>query len=165
LGPKFGKLMKALAAMIQQLSQEQIKQLETEGKLNLMLDGEELTITGDDVEIITEDIPGWSVVTEGNVTVALDITITPELQNEGLARELVNRVQNLRKEKGFEVTDRIVLEVVKSSHTDTAFHSFENYICSETLSLLRFVDQPDGGKYIMDELIDGIKVAFNVEKE
>jgi len=165
LGPKFGKLMKALAAMIQQLSQEQIKQLETEGKLNLMLDGEELTITGDDVEIITEDIPGWSVVTEGNVTVALDITITPELQNEGLARELVNRVQNLRKEKGFEVTDRIVLEVIKNSHTDTAFHSFEDYICSETLSTLRFRNQPEEGEYITDELIDGISVAFNVEKE
>jgi len=165
LGPKFGKLMKALAAMIQQLSQEQIKQLETEGKLTLLLNGEHLTITTDDVEIVTEDIPGWSVVTEGSVTVALDITITPELQNEGLARELVNRVQNLRKDKGFEVTDRIVLKVIKSSHTDTAFHSFEDYICSETLSTLHFVDQTEEKEYLTDELIDGITVAFHVEKE
>ncbi len=165
LGPKFGKLMKALAVQIQQLDQDGIKKLELEGKIDLTVNGQLLSITTDDVEIVTEDIPGWSVVTEGNVTVALDITISPDLQNEGLARELVNRVQNLRKEKGFEVTDRIVLKVANSEHTDNAFCAFEEYICSETLATLQFTASGENQNLSEVELIDGIMTAFDIDKE
>jgi isoleucyl-tRNA synthetase len=165
LGPKFGKLMKTLAAQIQQLNQENIKKLELEGKIDLNLNDQLLSITSDDVEIITEDIPGWSVVTEGNVTVALDITISQELQNEGLARELVNRVQNLRKEKGYEVTDRIILKVANSEHTDKAFHAFEEYICSETLATLHFTKSDNSQHFNEVELIEGIITAFDINKE
>jgi len=157
--------MKALAAQIQQLDQENIKKLELEGKTDLNVDGQLLSITTDDVEIMTEDIPGWSVVTEGNVTVALDIVVSQELQNEGLARELVNRVQNLRKEKGFEVTDRIVLKVVNSIHTDEAFHAFEEYICSETLATLHFTKSDVSQNFSEVELIEGIITAFDIDKE
>lgn len=165
LGPKFGKHMKQLAALIQELTQADIKRLETDNALVLSLDGHELTISTEDVEIITEDIPGWSVVTEGLVTVALDITLNQELENEGLARELVNRVQNLRKDKGFEVTDRILLTVVKNLHTDNAFLSFKDYICSETLSDLNLVEMSQSDKWTAVELNEGVFVTFDVIKE
>jgi isoleucyl-tRNA synthetase len=164
LGPKYGKHMKALAALIQELTAEQIKLLEKEEQLVVNLDGNELTISIEDVEILTEDIPGWSVATEGIVTVALDITLSPDLQNEGLARELINRVQNLRKEKGLEVTDRVLLKVVKNPHTDEAFLSFKEYICAETLSDFHLTDSVGDGDFATQELTEGVFVTFNVDK-
>src|SRR5690606_13564740 len=114
LGPRYGKIMKQLAAHIQQLDQKDVNTLEQEGCLKLMIDGQEAVITTDDVEILSEDIPGWLVGNEGRLTGALDITIAPELEKEGIARELVNRIQNLRKAKAFEITDRITIRL--SSH-------------------------------------------------
>lgn len=165
LGPKFGKQMKVLASLIQEMTQPQIKEIETQGQFNLDIEGQTMLITLEDVEILTEDIPGWSVSTEGKVTVALDITISDELHNEGLAREFVNRVQNLRKEFGFEVTDRIVLKVLNNPDTDKAFSAFEEYICSETLSKLIFSNDGLVENMTEVELVEGVVTHFVIEKE
>jgi isoleucyl-tRNA synthetase len=165
LGPKYGKQMKMLASLIQEMTQPQIKEIETQGQINLVIEGQTMLITLEDVEILTEDIPGWSVSTEGKVTVALDITISDELHNEGLAREFVNRVQNLRKELGFEVTDRIVLKVLSNTDTDKAFSAFEEYICSETLSKLIFSNDGLVENMTEVELVEGIFTHFVIEKE
>ncbi|MBU2552961.1 MAG: isoleucine--tRNA ligase [Bacteroidetes bacterium] len=165
LGPKYGKQMKMLASLIQEMTQPQIKEIETQGQINLVIEGQTMLITLEDVEILTEDIPGWSVSTEGKVTVALDITISDELHNEGLAREFVNRVQNLRKELGFEVTDRIVLKVLSNPDTDKAFSAFEEYICSETLSKLIFSNDGLVENMTEVELVEGIFTHFVIEKE
>jgi len=164
LGPKYGKLMKQLAAAISQFSQEEIRKFETEEQLVLKLGDEEVILTLEDVEISTEDIPGWSVANQNHVTVALDMTLTPELQEEGLARELINRVQNLRKDKGFEVTDRIKLHVEKNNETIRAFNNFEDYICSETLASMILEENlnNEGEEF---ELVDEIKVRLFLEKE
>lgn len=165
LGPKFGKQMKVLASLIQELTQPQIKEIETQGQFNLVIEGQTMLITLEDVEILTEDIPGWSVSTEGKVTVALDITISDELHNEGLAREFVNRVQNLRKEFGFEVTDRIILKVLSNPDTDKAFSAFEEYICSETLSKLIFSSDGLVENMTEVELVEDVFTHFVIEKE
>lgn len=165
LGPKFGKQMKVLASLIQEMTQPQIKEIETRGQFNLVIEDQTMVITLEDVEILTEDIPGWSVSTEGKVTVALDITISDELHNEGLAREFVNRVQNLRKELGFEVTDRIVLKVLNNPDTDKAFSAFEEYICSETLSKLIFSNDGLVENMTEVELVEGVVTHFVIEKE
>lgn len=114
LGPRYGKIMKSLAAELQQISQSQIAELETSERLHIEIEGADVEILLTDVEIISEDIPGWLVANEGSLTVALDVTITQELQQEGLARELINRIQNIRKSNGFEITDKIQVEI--SSH-------------------------------------------------
>lgn len=107
LGPRYGKIMKAIASAVADFSQEQILTIERDGELTFELEGQSVTILRDDVEIFSEDIPGWLVANEGTLTIALDITLTEELRQEGMARELVNRIQNLRKQSGFEVSDRI----------------------------------------------------------
>jgi isoleucyl-tRNA synthetase len=135
LGPKVGKNMKALSAAVGQFGQEQIQQIESAGSIELDLNGTAFSLERDDVEISTKDIPGWTVASEGTVTVALDITISPELRSEGLARELVNRIQNLRKDSGFDVTDKINLVVEKQGEIEAAVISNKNYICEETLAL------------------------------
>ncbi len=163
LGPRYGKLMKQIAAAVNGFGQDDIKKLEQEKTFKLNINGEEVTITTDDVEITTEDIPGWMVANQGNLTVALDISVTPELRNEGLARELVNRVQNLRKEMGLEVTDHIKLVIEKNQDTDEAFSAFNDYICSETLAETMFVDKIEGNAN-EQELINGIKVKLAIEK-
>ncbi len=113
LGPKFGKQMKAVAAAVAEMSQEAIGELEKNGKYTLNLDGAEAVIETSDVEIFSEDIPGWLVANEGKLTVALEVTITEELRREGIARELVNRIQNIRKSSGFEITDKIKIQYQK----------------------------------------------------
>ena len=112
LGPRYGKIMKALAATIQSMSQEDINAFEKAGTFTLMVDGQEAVLERTDVEIISEDIPGWLVANEGRLTVALDITVTEDLRKEGLARELVNRIQNLRKSSGFDITDKIHVSIL-----------------------------------------------------
>jgi isoleucyl-tRNA synthetase len=164
LGPRYGKLMKQISAAINKFSQEDIKKLEQEKEYKLEIDGQEVTIGLDDVEISTQDIPGWIVANQGNLTVALDITITPELRNEGLARELVNRIQNLRKDMGLEVTDRIKLTIEKNDDTFDALNSFKDYICSETLAEIEFVDKLEGEDVRNLELIDNIEVVLKLEK-
>ena len=125
---------KQLAAHIQQLDQKDVNTLEQEGCLKLMIDGQEAVITTDDVEILSEDIPGWLVGNEGRLTVALDITITPELEKEGIARELVNRIQNLRKAKAFEITDRITIRLSSHPAFDEAVTVYADYICNQVLA-------------------------------
>jgi isoleucyl-tRNA synthetase len=156
--------MKQLAGAINELRQEDIRKFESEEQYGLKLGDEEILLTLDDVEISTEDIPGWSVANQDHVTVALDMTLTPELKEEGLARELINRVQNLRKDKGFEVTDRIKLHVEKNKETFTAFNKFEDYICSETLASM--IQEENLNKDSEEfELVDNIKVRLFLEKE
>ena len=134
LGPKFGKQMKNVAALVAEMSQDAINELERNGKYTLTLDGAPADIELADVEIISEDIPGWLVTNDGKLTVALEVTITEELRQEGLARELVNRIQNIRKSKGFEITDKIRIVLSKNTLTDTAVTQFNNYICSQVLA-------------------------------
>jgi isoleucyl-tRNA synthetase len=164
LGPKYGKLMKQLAGSIGQFSQDEIRQFESENQFVLSLQGEEIILTNDDVEISTEDIPGWSVANQDHITVALDMTLTADLQEEGLARELINRVQNLRKDMGLEVTDRIKLYVEKNNDTIQAFNNFRDYICSETLASMIVEDKLNSNHEEFD-LVDDIKVRLFLEKE
>lgn len=134
LGPKFGKDMKLVAAAVNQLSQEEIAALESNGSIDLPLEDRRISLDLDDVEITSEDIPGWLVATEGKYTVALDLSLSEELRQEGVAREMVNRIQNFRKEAGFEVTDKIALKVQTAPVIDEAIANNKDYICSETLA-------------------------------
>ena len=151
LGPKFGKDMKQVAGAISQLSQDQISDLEKNDKIELQLSDKTIELTTADVEISSEDIPGWLVATEGKYTVALDVTLSEELIEEGIAREVVNRVQNFRKEAGFEVTDKINISLETSNVLNSAIQNNKNYICSETLAEnLSFVDKIDGEKFLLE---------------
>ena len=151
LGPKFGKEMKMVAAAINQLSQEQISELEAKSELKIEVNNSSILLDVLDVEISSEDIPGWLVANEGKYTVALDISLSEELKAEGIARELVNRIQNFRKEAGFEVTDQIKLQIQTAPGIDNAIENNKDYICSETLAKeLVFVDQLDEKKYKLE---------------
>jgi len=164
LGPKYGKLMKSIATMLGGLDKEMIARLESEGKIDLDVEGQSIEIYAEDVEIFTEDIPGWLISSLGSLTVALDITITDELKFEGIARELVNRIQNIRKDKAFEVTDKISVGIEKNSELETAVKKNYNYICSETLAdSLKFYDQIDNDK-IKIELTENLFTQIKVEK-
>ena len=135
LGPKYGKIMKALAAKITGLSQPEIAQFEKDGKLDIDIDGQLATVELADVEVISEDIPGWLVANEGNLTVALDITVTEELRLEGIARELVNRIQNVRKSKDFDITDKIVVRITPDERVNDAVVQFKDYIARQVLAV------------------------------
>ncbi len=134
LGPRYGKVMKQLAGTIQKMSQDDINTLERTGTFAFDIDGQKIEIVSDDVEIISEDIPGWLVGNEGRLTVALDITITDALRKEGVARELVNRIQNLRKAKNFEITDRIIVKISSNAQFDDAIRDFSDYIKAQVLA-------------------------------
>ncbi|MBQ8701838.1 MAG: isoleucine--tRNA ligase [Prevotella sp.] len=134
MGKKFGKLMKGIALQMAELSQEDIEKLESEGSIALTVDGQEAVVDITDVEIISEDIPGWLVSNEGNLTVALEIELTDELRREGMARELINRIQNLRKDGGLEITDRINVVVAPNEETDAAIRSYDEYIRTQVLA-------------------------------
>jgi isoleucyl-tRNA synthetase len=164
LGPKYGKLMKMIAGAIAQFDQDDIKKLEKEGSYTLDINGEAINIEPSDVEISTDDIPGWLIATQGNLTIALDITIDEELRKEGIARDLINKIQGLRKDKGLEVTDKIKLLVKKQDETDEAINDNISYICSETLAedlQLTNEDIPNGE---IVELSDSLTVLLNVIK-
>lgn len=165
LGPRYGKIMKLLGKAIQEMTQKQIAELERNGKLVFTELPDAPEITSDDVEIIPEDIPGWLVANDGNLTVALDVTVTPELRNEGVARELVNRIQNIRKSSDFEITDKVTIEITHSELTDSAINAFGNYITSQVLALeIKIVDAIVNPA--MQELdIDGVCVNILVEKK
>ena len=134
LGPRYGKIMKQLALKIQGMEKSEIIELEKSGAVTLYVDGQEAVITANDVEIISEDIPGWLVGNEGRLTVALDITLSDELQKEGIARELVNRIQNLRKAKNFEITDRITIKLSSHPAIDAAITDNAGYIKNQVLA-------------------------------
>lgn len=134
LGKILGPNMKAMSAIIEAFSQDQIREMEMNGKIDVQLNNEQFTLNMVDVEILTQDMPGWLVTSEGDTTVALDITISESLMQEGMARELVNRIQNLRKELGFEVTDKIKVEYSGSELLNVSAKEFNAYICSEVLA-------------------------------
>lgn len=134
LGPRYGKRMKEIAGLISKMNREDISQLEKENKFILHTNEDEILLGPDDVEIISEDIPGWLVANEGQLTTALDVTLTPELKSEGIARELVNRIQNLRKDSGFEVTDNIMIRIEKNIAVSQAIAKHEEYISTQTLA-------------------------------
>lgn len=150
LGKVYGAKMKAVAAAIGQIDTDGIAKLESQKSLNLNIDGEEISLGIDDVEITTEDIPGWTVASDNGMTVALDITITEELKREGIAREAVNRIQNLRKAKGLEVQDKIEVQISSDDEiVKVALEENRNYICRETQARsLSFVDNVEGGEMI-----------------
>ena len=134
LGKRYGKQMKEIAASFATLSQQTISEIEKAGDYTLVLPSGEVTLSADDYEITSEDMPGWLVATEGKLTVALDVTVTDTLRREGVARELINRIQNLRKESGFEVTDRINVFIQNNPEIEDALSDFKSYVCEQTLS-------------------------------
>ena len=144
MGKKFGKLMKGIAAAVAELTQEQIAELDTVGKLPMTVAGENVIIEKEDVEIISEDIPGWLVANEGNLTVALEVELTDELRREGMARELINRIQNIRKETGLEITDHINVVIATNEQTDAAIQSFGEYMKTQVLANAITIADNDG---------------------
>jgi isoleucyl-tRNA synthetase len=150
MGKKYGKLMKAVNAAVMGISQKQIAELESNGSITLDVEGNSTVIEAVDVEIISEDIPGWTIAQEGKITVALDIDITPELKNEGVSRLIIKRIQNIRKESGFEITDRI--DVVIENHPDlsAAVEVFKEHIATQVLA----------NSLTLGDASDGIEVEF-----
>lgn len=163
LGPRFGKDMGLISKEIQGFSQEQIAQLDKEGTITLVISGNNITLTLEDVEITSQDIEGWLVANANGITVALDITITPELRNEGIARELVNRIQNIRKDSGFEVTDKIWVRIEAGNDIlKAAVEGNADYIKSETLTeTIDFSDSVPSGTEIE---FDDIKTKILISK-
>ena len=151
MGKKFGKLMKGVAAQMDALSQEQIAQLEKDGVITINVEGQDLTVEAADVDIISEDIPGWLMGNEGNLTVALDITLTDELRNEGMARELVNRIQNIRKKSGLEITDRIRVSIEPNEAATKAVEAFGDYIARQVLADEIKLEANDGQSVEFDD--------------
>ena len=163
LGKKYGKQMKQIQAYFTNMSQDEIHAFEKNNGTHLNVDGVDVELTLEDALISTQDIPGWAVTSQDDLTVALDMTITDELMQEGLAREIVNRVQNFRKTGGFEVTDRIELLIEKNEKTDAAVEKFGDYICTETLATINKVDALEGVE--AEELVEGINVKLMIKKK
>ena len=163
LGPKFGKNMKAAAQALTSLEQSQIAQFEKDGKIALTLNGEEAVVELADVEVISEDIPGWLVANDGNITVALDITITDDLRKEGIARELVNRIQNVRKSKDFNITDRIVVKIAPDEHVNDAVAQFKDYIAKQVLAVAIELAPVEGADVIALDM-DDYELKITVDK-
>lgn len=165
LGKRFGSQMKAVAEAVTRLSQDDIRNAEQQNEVKLMLDGEAVSLTLEEVEISTQDIPGWLVTSENGITVALDITISEELRQEGIAREFVNRIQNLRKESGLDVTDKIALQIKKHEFFNAAVENNLDYICAETLAAsLDLVDQMQSGSGIQVEIEEGVTTEISIAK-
>jgi len=162
LGPRFGKDMGLIAKEIQNFTPEQINEIDNKGSLTLDISGKSIILSSEDVEIASQDIPGWLVASSNGITVALDITLTEELKNEGIARELVNRIQNIRKDSGFEVTDKIKVVLQKNGILENAIMSNSAYIKSETLTdTLVFEEQVNNGTEIE---FDDIKTRIIISK-
>ena len=162
LGPRYGKIMKALAAAIQAMSQDEINAFEKAGTFTLTVEGQEAMIERADVEIISEDIPGWLVANEGRLTVALDITVTENLRKEGLARELVNRIQNLRKSSGYDITDKISVTVLSNDGMDEAIKDFNSYIANQVLAVSVEIADVISDATEMD--FEDFKLSVRIEK-
>ena len=164
LGPRYGKQMKQIAALVAGFSQEQIAAVEAAPETTLEVGGEKITVTPADFEITSEDMPGWLVASEGKLTVALDITLTDELRAEGVARELINRIQNIRKDSGFEVTDKIRVEIEQKDLVANAIARYADYIASQTLAVeVRAAAQP-AGEVVVDSDIDDVPLKIAVSR-
>ena len=163
MGPKFGKQMKAVAAAVAEMSQDAIAELEKNGSYTLQLNGTDVLVEATDVEIFSEDILGWLVANEGKLTVALDVTVTEELRREGIARELVNRIQNIRKSSGLEITDKIKITLSKNQQTDDAVNEYKDYICNQVLGTsLTLTDEVENGTELN---FDDFSLYVSVVKE
>ena len=165
LGPKYGKIMKQIAARISQMDQASISDFEASGALEFEIDGQQVMLNLNDVEIGSDDIPGWKVASEGSITVALDVTISHRLKEEGIARELVNRIQNLRKDAGFEVTDRIKLTILEHELINSPVKNNLDYICVETLAdsleLVTDIGQNEAKKV---DVVDDVSTYINIHR-
>ena len=144
MGKKFGKMMKAVSAAVTSMSQAQIAELEANGQITLQADGQDAVVELSDVSIMSQDIPGWSVANEGTTTVALDITITPELKNEGYARKVIKQIQGLRKSQGFEITDRIKVTITDTPEVQAILASFKENIAAQVLANSIEIGNPEG---------------------
>jgi isoleucyl-tRNA synthetase len=165
LGKKAGPLMKALSEAVVSMSQQDIATFEADGKFLLTAGGKPFEITTEDVEVLSEDIPGWEVNTLGKLTVALDVTLTDALKEEGIARELVNRIQNLRKDRGFEVTDRISVRIQNREAIEKSVRNNLSYICNEVLAeSLSLVDKLDDPDSVLVDVDDDIQVLTSIKK-
>ncbi len=167
LGPKFGKNMKAAAEIIKNLDAKSIAALERDGHLSFDLNGTPAEVELSDVEIISEDIPGWLVANEGSLTIALDVTVTPELRREGIARDIVNRIQNIRKARNYDITDRIRLVFAPGADTDDAIRDFADYISRQVLATsLEIVPLADSAEGIEELSMDDVtaRVLISLDK-
>jgi len=165
LGPRFGKQMKQIAGAVNQFNQEDIAHIEKNGTYELTIDGQVLKLDLGDVEITSEDIPGWLVATQDKHTVALDINLTDELKEEGIARELINRIQNLRKESGFEVTDKIRIKITDTDSVKQSVQNFKDYISSQTLAeQIDLVETLDSSKAITIDIDEEISTSILIDK-
>ena len=164
LGPKYGKYMKQISARIAAMEQGDIFEFEKNGSYTLDIEGTSIALGLEDVEILSEDIPGWLVANEGRITVALDINVTKELKEEGIARELINRIQNLRKESNFDVTDKIRLTIGKHPEINEAVEHFASYIAGQVLAeKVELADVRD--EQAKDIEIDEIHTFIKIEKQ
>ncbi|HEY4148825.1 MAG TPA: DUF5915 domain-containing protein, partial [Chitinophagaceae bacterium] len=152
LGKRLGPKMKAVAAALAGFGQEEIAKLEKDGSYSLLIENEPVILQVSDVDITSEDIPGWIVANKGSLTVALDVTITPELVEEGNARELVNRIQKIRKDNGYELTDRILVRLTQNKDLATSVNKYNTYICAEILA-----DKLE----LVPEISDGTEIEVN----
>ncbi len=165
LGPKHGKIMKLIAAEIGKMDQQDIVEFERSGAFNINVNGTDIALELTDVEIISEDIPGWLVANEGKLTVALDVNITEDLRQEGIAREFINRIQNLRKESDFDVTDKIALQIQKHPALDDAIEAHKDYIGSQTLAAtVDLVDSLPKKESKLVEIESGVETLIQIEK-
>ena len=162
LGPRYGKVMKALAAAIQAMTQAEIATFERDGSFTFPIDGNACTVLTDDVEIISEDIPGWLVANEGRLTIALDITVTDELRREGLARELVNRLQNLRKSSGLEITDHIRVTLAPAEEMEGVLETYGDYIRRQVLA--DAITSTERSADMTDLEFDDFRLPVKIEK-
>ena len=158
MGKKYGKLRKGVAAVMGALDQKQIATLENDGKLQITVEGQNLDIDSADVEIISEDIPGWLVANEGNLTVALEVQLTESLKKEGLARELINRIQNIRKDSGLEITDRIDVTIEPNKDLQDACGEFGDFVMTQVLADSISFESNDGTEVAFDDVTLKIKV-------
>jgi isoleucyl-tRNA synthetase len=164
LGPRYGKLMKEISNTISALSPQEIVAFENSGNHSCTINGEQIVLTTDDVEIISEDIPGWQVANEGKLTVALDITVSDSLRYEGIAREFVNRIQNIRKENGFDVTDKITVLIEDHDFVREAVTRHAGYIGSQTLATSVMLEKKFTGNNIRKVDIDDVVVKMEVRR-
>ena len=165
LGPRYGKIMKAIAAQIAQFSGKEITQIEKEERIEIVVEGEPVEILLSDVEIIAEDIPGWVVTNQGALTVALDITITQELKDEGYSREFVNRIQNYRKDQNMDVIDQISIQIENHTTITPALQKFEDHIKAETLcTSFQIVESIDDTEATLFEIEEGAEIKVLITK-
>jgi isoleucyl-tRNA synthetase len=164
LGPRYGRMMKELGTLIPAMTQKEIASFEAIGSHTITLNDQEIILMPEDVEIVSEDIPGWQVANDGKLTVALDITVTGELRNEGIAREFVNRIQNIRKESGYDVTDKITVQIEDHEFVREAVKRHGAYIGAQTLATSVTLVSSLKGSDVKDIEIDEVAIKISIQK-